>query len=327
MSLSRIINTPKRKLRTLKRELDVYRPGMFSESQMTELKNLSNNEYKKKLLIYLNMAMLQPDQIKESTEKMFPWWEPLQKATKVFIIIFALYLGYSLTIFYFIADRVYPKVFEYNASFSDGTFKNIGLFDNVSMISKSTDSGNVLLEDKIFDWLLMRSKKTSFDSSVWTADKRLYQELKMFYRDFEGNVLLQEFKKVPFSIENIYMSALRVAGMKNIKIDLSLPKNLINAYAPFLLFKGKGIDPPLLYFSVTDGQNYWNIINSPDISRVPNGAQIIFSSNSLPDNNSKVIWDKDAHLTLPSLKKLSKNTSVPSVKSYIIKNLDKPFAE
>ena len=327
MSLSRIINTPKRKLRALKRELDVYRPGMFSESQLTELKNLSNKEYKKKLLIYLNAQYFKPNEIKELTEKMFPWWEPLQNAAKLFIIIFALYLGYSLTTFYCIADRVYPKVFEYNASFSDGTFKNIGLFDNVSMIHKSTDSGNVLLEDKLLDWLLMRSKKTSFDSSVWTADKRLYQELKMFYRDFEGNVLLQEFKKVPFSIENIYMSALMVAGMKNIKIDLSLPKNLTNAYAPFLLFKGKEIDPPLLYFSVTDGQNYWNIINSPDISRVPNEAQIIFSSNSLPDNNSKVIWDKDAHLTLPSLKKLSKNTSVPSVKSYIIKNLDKPFAE
>ena len=325
MSLSRIINTPKRKLRALKRELDVYRPGMFSESQLIELKNLSNKEYKKKLLIYLNMAMLQPDQIKELTEKMFPWWEPLQKAAKVFIIIFALYLGYSLTTFYCIADRVYPKVFEYNASFSDGTFKNIGLFDNVSMIREHTDSGDVLLEDKLLDWLLMRSKKTSFDSSVWTADERLYQELKMFYRDFEGNVLLQEFKKVPFSIENIYMSALRVAGMKNIKIDLSLPKNLTNNYAPFLLFKD--INPPLFFFSVTDGQNYWNIKNYFAISGTLKEEQIKFSPNNMPDNNSKVIWDKDANLTLPSSKKLSKNASFPSDKYYIIKDLNKAFAE
>jgi hypothetical protein len=236
-----------------------------------------------------------------------------------------LYLGYSLTTFYCIADRVYPKVFEYNASFSDGTFKNIGLFDNVSMIHKSTDSGNVLLEDKIFDWLLMRNKKTSFDSNVWTADERLYQELKMFYRDFEGNVLLQEFKKVPFSIENIYVSALRVAGMKNIKIDLSLPKNLTNNYAPFLLFKD--INPPLFFFSVTDGQNYWNIKSYFAISGTLKEEQIKFSPNNMPDNNSKVIWDKDANLTLPSSKKLSKNASFPSNKYYIIKDLNKAFAE
>jgi hypothetical protein len=137
--------------------------------------------------------------------------------------------------------------------------------------------------------------------------------------------LLQEFKKVPFSIENIYMSALRVAGMKNIKIDLSLPKNLTNNYAPFLLFKD--IYPPLLFFSVTDGQNYWNIKNYLAISGALKEEQIKFSPNDLPDNNSKVIWDKDANITKPTSKKLSKNASFPSDKYYIIKDLNKAFAE
>ena len=134
MSLSRIINTPKRKLRALKRELDVYRPGMFSESQLTELKNLSNKEYKKKLLIYLNAQYFKPNEIKELTEKMFPWWEPLQNAAKLFIIIIVLYLGFKLTTFYYLADRVYPKVFENTASFSDGTVIRGGLFENVSIV-------------------------------------------------------------------------------------------------------------------------------------------------------------------------------------------------
>lgn len=326
MSLSRIINTPKRKLRALKRELDVYRPGMFSESQLTELKNLSNKEYKKKLLIYLNAQYFKPNEIKELTEKMFPWWEPLQNAAKLFIIIIILYLGYKLTTFYYLADRVYPKVFENTASFSDGTVIRGGLFENVSMIREHTDSGDVLLEDKILDWLIMRSKKTSFDSSIWTSDETLYRELKMFYRDFEGNILLQEFKKVPFSIESIYMSALRVAGIKNIKIDLSLPKNLTNKYAPFLLF----IDiknPPLLFFSVTDGQNYWNIKNYLAISGALKGEQITFSPNNMPDNNSKAIWNKNGHITKPTSVKLSKNESLPSKDSFIIKNLNTAFAE
>jgi hypothetical protein len=326
MSLSRIINTPKRKLRALKRELDVYRPGMFSESQLTELKNLPNKEYKKKLLIYLNAQYFKPNEIKELTEKMFPWWEPLQNAAKLFIIIIILYLGYKLTTFYYLADRVYPKVFENTASFSDGTVIRGGLFENVSMIREHTDSGDVLLEDKILDWLIMRSKKTSFDSSIWTSDETLYRELKMFYRDFEGNILLQEFKKVPFSIESIYMSALRVAGIKNIKIDLSLPKNLTNKYAPFLLF----IDiknPPLLFFSVTDGQNYWNIKNYLAISGALKGEQITFSPNNMPDNNSKAIWNKNGHITKPTSVKLSKNESLPSKDSFIIKNLNTAFAE
>ena len=326
MSLSRIINTPKRKLRALKRELDVYRPGMLSESQLTELKNLPNKEYKKKLLIYLNAQYFKPNEIKELTEKMFPWWEPLQNAAKLFIIIIILYLGYKLTTFYYLADRVYPKVFENTASFSDGTVIRGGLFENVSMIREHTDSGDVLLEDKILDWLIMRSKKTSFDSSIWTSDETLYRELKMFYRDFEGNILLQEFKKVPFSIESIYMSALRVAGIKNIKIDLSLPKNLTNKYAPFLLF----IDiknPPLLFFSVTDGQNYWNIKNYLAISGALKGEQITFSPNNMPDNNSKAIWNKNGHITKPTSVKLSKNESLPSKDSFIIKNLNTAFAE
>jgi len=325
MSLSRIINTPKRKLRALKRELDVYRPGMFSESQLTELKNLPNKEYKKKLLIYLNAQYFKPNEIKELTEKMFPWWEPLQNAAKLFIIIIVLYLGFKLTTFYYLADRVYPKVFENTASFSDGTVIRGGLFENVSMIREHTDSGDVLLEDKLLDWLLLRSKKTSFDSSVWTSDETLYRELKMFYRDFEGNVLLQEFKEVPFSIESIYMSALRVAGMKNIKIDLSLPKDLTNKYAPFLLFKY--INSPLLFFSVTDGQNYWNIKNHLAISGVLKEEQIKFSPNNMTDNNSKAIWDKDDHITKPTLVKLSKNGSFLSNKYYIIKDLNKAYAE
>jgi hypothetical protein len=148
----------------------------------------------------------------------------------------------------------------------------------------------------------------------------------MFYRDFEGNILLQEFKKVPFSIESIYMSALRVAGIKNIKIDLSLPKNLTNKYAPFLLF----IDiknPPLLFFSVTDGQNYWNIKNYLAISGALKGEQITFSPNNMPDNNSKAIWNKNGHITKPTSVKLSKNESLPSKDSFIIKNLNTAFAE
>ena len=139
----------------------------------------------------------------------------------------------------------------------------------------------------------------------------------MFYRDFEGNVLLQEFKEVPFSIESIYMSALRVAGIKNIKIDLSLPKDLTNKYAPFLLFKY--INSPLLFFSVTDGQNYWNIKNHLAISGVLKEEQIKFSPNNMTDNNSKAIWDKDDHITKPTLVKLSKNGSFLSNKYYIIK--------
>lgn len=321
-----IVKIKKHKLKSFQKEINALRNGFVNDKIIDECKGLPYNELKLKITVILSMAILSEKDLDKISNSLNPWWEPLQNAAKLFIIIIILYLGYKLTTFYYLADRVYPKVFENTASFSDGSVIRGGLFENVSMIREHTDSGDVLLEDKILDWLIMRSKKTSFDSSIWTSDETLYRELKMFYRDFEGNILLQEFKKVPFSIESIYMSALRVAGIKNIKIDLSLPKNLTNKYAPFLLF----IDiknPPLLFFSVTDGQNYWNIKNYLAISGALKGEQITFSPNNMPDNNSKAIWNKNGHITKPTSVKLSKNESLPSKDSFIIKNLNTAFAE
>ena len=133
MSLSRIINTPKRKLRALKRELDVYRPGMFSESQLTELKNLSNKEYKKKLLIYLNAQYFKPNEIKELTEKMFPWWEPYLNALNLLTALIFSFLMYRSVTFY-LAERVYLTELETTVTFTDGSVANYNLVDKNSLI-------------------------------------------------------------------------------------------------------------------------------------------------------------------------------------------------
>ena len=233
MSLTRIINIPKRKLKALIRELNVYRPGMFSEGQLAELKNLPNKEYKTKLLIHLNMAMLRPDQIKQLSDKMFPWWKPYLNVLYFLIALVFSFLMYRSITFY-LAERVYLTELESTVTFTDGSVANYNLVENNSLIILNNGSSNEdFCEANFLRWLIYSSKKTLINKVSWTKDKNLSNRLIYFYSDLfttgttnpSGNWCISYLKNKSsyFSALDLYNAIYTLEPTKTLKIDLTLP--------------------------------------------------------------------------------------------------------
>ena len=224
---------PKRKFKALKKELDVYRPRMFSESQLIELKNLSNKEYKKKLLIYLNAQYFKPNEIKELTEKMFPWWKPYLNALYLLTALIFSFLMYRSVTFY-LAERVYLTELESTVTFTDGSVANYNLVDKNSLIILNNGSSKEeLCETNFLRWLIYSSKKTSMNKVSWTKDKNLSNRLIYFYSDFfttgatnpSGNWCISYLKdkSTYFSALDLYNAIYTLEPTKTLKIDLTLP--------------------------------------------------------------------------------------------------------
>lgn len=301
MSLSRIINTPKRKLRALKRELDVYRPGMFSESQLTELKNLSNKEYKKKLLIYLNAQYFKPNEIKELTEKMFPWWEPYLNALYLLTALIFSFLMYRSVTFY-LAERVYLTELESTVTFTDGSVANYNLVDKNSLIILNNGSSNEeLCETNFLRWLIYSSKKTSMNKVSWTKDKNLSNRLIYFYSDFfttgttnpSGNWCISYFKNKSsyFSALKLYAEIYKLKPTESLKVDLTLPSSpKYKDCKPFIFFDDT--NSKSFFLSVKDSNSSFSNIKLDFDKRdvIIRAQEIIFPPRGETVIDSKIIW-------------------------------------
>lgn len=304
MSLSRIINTPKRKLRALKRELNVYRTGMFSEIQLTELKNLSNKEYKKKLLIYLNMAMLRPDQIKELSKKMFPWWEPYLNALYLLTALIFSFLMYR-SVAFCLAERVYLTELETTVTYNDGSVANYNLVDKNSLIILNNGSSNEeLCETNFLRWLIYSSKKTSMNKVSWTKDKNLSNRLIYFYSDFfttgttnpSGDWCISYLKNKSsyFSALDLYIAINKLKSTETLKIDLTLPsypkyKNC----KPFIHVNDTFSNS--FFLSVKDNNSSFSNIKLDFDNRgfIGSAKEILFFPKREKEAESKLIWEDD----------------------------------
>lgn len=321
-ALNDLAKIKKSKLKKFQTEINALRSGLLGNKTIEEWKGLPDSERKLKITVFLCMAMISEKELERMVKILNPWWEPYQKAAKLLAAVLVLFFSYQLTTF-ILAKRVYPKVFEHEVAFIDGSVKKYGMFSNASMI---LEDDTALLDDNIFNWLFMVSKKSGYDSTKWTIDKNLYEDLKYFYGDFLGNVPMSaEFTKVPLPIEGIYQAAANVSGVKKIKIDLSVPQNLANKYSPFLFFSQ--ISEPVFFLSATDGKTYWNIKIYFKDGTVENAEQILFSPLSFSENKNKVIWDKDPNLVFPGLNILFKDSTIRLSRNYILKYPNRPFAE
>jgi hypothetical protein len=302
MSLSRIINTPKRKLRALKRELDVYRPGMFSESQLTELKNLSNKEYKKKLLIYLNAQYFKPNEIKELTEKMFPWWEPYLNAIYLLTALIFSFLMYR-SVAFCLAERVYLTELETTVTFTDSSVANYNLIDKNSLIILNKGSSNEeLCETNFLRWLIYSSKKTSMNKVSWTKDKNLSNRLIYFYSDFfttgttnpSGDWCISYLKNKSnyFSALNLYNEIYKLKPTDSLKIDLTLPSspNYKNC-KPFIHVDDT--NSKSFFLSVKDSNSSFSNIklDFDNSGFIGSAKEILFYPKRQTETESKLIWE------------------------------------
>jgi hypothetical protein len=320
-----IAKIKKSKLKSFQKEINALRSGLLGDKTIDEWKGLTDSERKLKITVFLCMTMVPEKDLKRIAKIINPWWEPYQKVARILIAMLTLFLTYQ-TITLFLAKKVYPKVFEHDVAFADGSVKKYGLFDGSSMVYKDSDSGAVLLDAGIIDWLLMRSKTTRYDSTKWTSDKELNEELKYFYGDFKDNVSMSgELNKVPLPIEGIYQAAINISGVRKIKMDIFVPQGLSNQYSPFLFFSQ--ISVPAFFLSATDGKNYWNIKIYFENNVIESAEQIVFSPLSLSQNKNKVIWDKDPNLVFPGLKILFKDSTIQLSRNYILKYPDRSFAE
>ena len=304
MSLSRIINTPKRKLRALKRELDVYRPGMFSESQLTELKNLPNKEYKKKLLIYLNAQYFKPNEIKELTEKMFPWWEPYLNAIYLLTALIFSFLMYR-SVAFCLAERVYLTELETTVTFTDSSVANYNLVDKNSLIILNNGSSNEeLCETNFLRWLIYSSKKTSMNKVSWTKDKNLSNRLIYFYSDFfttgttnpSGNWCISNFKNKStyFSALKLYAEIYKLKPTESLKVDLTLPSSpKYKDCKPFIYFDDTSKNS--FFLSVKDSNSSFTNVKLDLDNRgiIIRAQEIIFPPRGERRIDSKIILEEE----------------------------------
>lgn len=319
-AISDIAKINKHKLKLFQKEINILRNGSLSDKTIEEWKSLYDNERKIKITVFLSMAMLPEKDLERIAKVLDPWWEPYQKIARVLTVIFIVFLAYQLTTF-FLAKRVYPKMFEFDTVFTDGSVKNNRLFEGSSMIYKDTDSGAVLLDVGIIDWLLMRSKKTNYDSTVWTVNEDLHEELKNFYAGFQYNTLMSgELKKVPLSVESIYEAAVKVTGSKKIKMDLYVPAKFSNDHLPFFQFTYQGIIS--FFLSVTEGSKYWNIKIDFRGGKPIKWEELLFYPTFQKENQQKVIWDKDQKLNRPASKIIFKDANDSASNNYFIYNLE-----
>lgn len=324
-ALNDIAKIKKHKLKSFQKEINAICSGFLSDEIIQEWKELPDSERKLKITVFLCMAMVSEKNLEHIAKIINPWWEPYQIVAKVFAALLVLFFSFQLATF-ILAKRVYPKVFEHEVALIDGSVKTYGLFDGSSMIYKDCDSGAVLLDAGIFDWLIMDSKTTRFDSTKWTSDKVLFEELNYFYGGFRNNAMrFGELKSVPLSIEEIYQATANVSGIRQIKMDVFVPPNLANKFSPILFYPQIGEFS--FFLSASDGTNYWNIKIYFKDSFIVSAEQILFSPLSFPENKNKVIWDKNPNLTLPGLNILFKDSAIQLSRNYILKYPDRPFAE
>lgn len=321
MSLSRIINTPKRKLRALKRELDVYRPGMFSESQLTELKNLSNKEYKKKLLIYLNAQYFKPNEIKELTEKMFPWWEPYLNALYLLTVLMFAFLMYR-SVAFCLAERVYLTELETTVTYNDGSVVNYNLVDKNSLIILNNGSSNEeLCETNFLRWLIYSNKKTSMNKVSWTRDENLSKRLTYFYSDFftmdttnplgDWCISYLKNKSSYFSALDLYNAIYNLKQTESLKIDLTLPSSpKYKDCKPFIYFDDT--NSKSFFVSIKESKSSFSNIKLDFDNRgvIVRAQEIIFPPRREKVIDSKLIWEDNKSSNVCSFYLYTKESSL-----------------
>ena len=187
-ALNELARVKKPRLKAFQRAINSSRSGLLADDTIDEWKGLTDDERKLKITVFLCMARVPEKDLERIAQILNPWWAPYRTGVLVLLSLFSLMVIYQLST-YFLASRVYPKAFEYNVQFKDGSFKTHGLFYNSSMIKEDSDSGSVLLEDDMVTWLLRKSKKASYDSTLWTSNKKLFDELKFFYANFQSDAI------------------------------------------------------------------------------------------------------------------------------------------
>ena len=126
-ALNEIARIKNSKLKKFQTEINALRSGLLGNKTIEEWKGLHDSERKLKITVFLCMAMVPEKDLEHIAKIINPWWEPYQKVVKVLMIILVLFVSYQLTTF-FLAKRVYPKVFENDVTFTDGSVKKFGIF-------------------------------------------------------------------------------------------------------------------------------------------------------------------------------------------------------
>lgn len=322
-ALNELAQVKKSKLDDFQREINSFRSGSLDDDTIDKWKKLPDDERKIKVTVFLCMLRVPEKELERIARTLNPPWKPFITGLKILFFLLFLFPLYK-TATYFMADRVYPKVFEYDVRFTDGSVKTHVLFENYSMIRQESDSVTVLLEANIFDWFLGKSKKADYDSTLWTSNKDLFDELKFFYANFQNNASRsKEIKAVSLPIEKIYKATTEVAGIRKIQMDLRVPENLANNHSPFFSYPNDGT----IYFflSATEEKNYWNI-KIDFRNEVLRAEEIKFSPDFYPDKQRKVIWDL-GHSQFPALKKLTEDSTESISEKYYIIDLSSAIAK
>jgi hypothetical protein len=338
-ALNELANIKKAKLKDFQGEINKRRRGLLTDSTIEAWKGLTKDERKLKITVFLCMAMFSEDELKLINEEINPRSEPFINGFKFLVGVLAIIPIYK-TITYLAAERVYPKALEYEVVFQDGSVDTYRLLDEPTMIQQDTESGTVLMDTGFFDWILFKSKEARYDSTVWTVDKDLSDNLIYFYSEFQGNAPLQkEFIKVPLSIEQIYEAAIYdgptdIGGIKlirgpKLRMDLAVPPNLASTYSPFYSYTIEG-EATYFFLSITDGEKFWNKKIDFRNNKILREEQIVFFIDGTfqPMNDRKIIWENTGQFEIPALKIFSpKNFKEGASKDYFISDLEKSIAK
>lgn len=299
MSLHKLSNIPKRKLKLLKSKLDSFRKGMLTDEQIENLKLLNREDYRKKLGVILNMCLLQPDEINRLTAEVFPWWAPFKKLGYVLISVFLLF--FSLRSFqYFTAPRVYLIKLEQSITFNDGSVVDFDMIKRNNLIINKGE----LYDIDFFNWIMFSSKKTNMDVSIWTTDKNLSDNMIEFYGDLfvsdttinpQGGWCISYLERYSsyFSALELFNKVYSIKPDKNLKIDLKLPnKGKYRSCKPFIA--SDNTFSKSFFISLKDkNSTFLNLKLDFTINGFVRVEEIKIRTRGLPINDSKFIWVDD----------------------------------